>query len=165
MCLNPNRKELKVTYISHISVDTKIRNAVANWTNPDFFSYDFNNEPRPDWLIRDKVKGGTRVRARFPACPPALATKIDNRAFGSQISRACKEGKSNRVMLAESLPGIIQALEEAGYGEHEYTDQLRQVQYFAQMWLTDEPEIEWEKEAGGEFKFTYYGTVLYDLKQ
>lgn len=140
--------------ISPITLDSKLKNAVHSWTGSTGNGYDFRGEALPAWLTRDK-KG--KLAGLFPSAPANVAAAIDSRAFGTSRSKNCKEGTWRRYELLHALPEIIETLENAGFGNHAYTNELRKALYFAEMWVADEPEIIWTGASGGYYQLSVNG--------
>lgn len=146
--------------ISPITLDTRIKNGVHSWWKA---GYDWRGETdRPAWLTADS--SGKKLKGLFPSAPANIAAAIDSRAFGSVRSRGCYEGNWKRYSLLHALPEIIEGLEDAGLGNHAYTEELRKALYYADMWVADHPEITWTGASGGYYKLSVNGFVL-DLVQ
>lgn len=143
--------------ISTISLDMRMKNGVHNWTSTKGTKYTFRGEPLPAWMTRDS-KGV--LAGLFPNAPTNIAAAIDRRAFGSSYSNGCYDGLWRRYEFLHALPDIIEGLEVAGLGDHPYTEELRKVLFFVDMWIADEPEITYFSKANGYYRLNVNGYVL-----
>lgn len=149
--------------ISPITLDTMMKNAVHNWTGTTGPKpkYTFRGEKLPPWLTRN-AKG--QLAGLFPSAPQAVANAIDSRAFGSSRSKNCYEGMWRRYNFIHALPQIIEGLEDSGLGGHAYTDELRRVLFFADMWVADQPDILWTGAEGGTYQMSVNGFEINEIQ-